>query len=954
MEDISDIIENIAINYNELEPGKAYMKQQISDFYKTNKIKIDFNYCHIALSRNGGLIAICKVQNYFDISKTGKLNNNIIVMFQNAKIIYEIKIDWNFNKRWIVCLDFTYNQKLYGILNDGGIFKFNYRERKRKEKITAPILKEEGIKNAKFFKNGFIAQTPKDIFYYIKDIKNPMPIMIYDAQVINLPPQIDFITISEDNSKSNRIELLLTYGNGNGVVHIEQKKEGSSNYQVNINNENAEVIGINLLLKGELEPYSLNNERQRQKGEYPDGFGKIAAIAISPSGKKIALYNNIHKVAFIINSNFNGNYSKIFFKFNQQEHSKEEINEFNAILEYKQHNQFLFCGEDAVAIVGQRFIILSSPKAKEVITYLIKEGGEFLAMQGNAFCKCASEIDGLRVLTGDGVYLINQISKELYDITYPFSNAKSKNLLKIYLNTFSPKYNSHKDIKNLPDIEPLIFDLQLASANIFWTKEDEDEQKKKIQLFLLKAAQYGKNFVKEGEFNFDKFNAICKDIRIVNQLRNDDYFPLFITFKEYQEYQHLDIIEILIQYKNFKSASQISNYLEYDTQKIMYKFMIEKMKHKIKIIEKSYFKENEIDEEKIYQELLDDIEKLKDISYVKLAKKAIQFGNEKFAMKLLDQEKSALTKIPQLLELNKIINSLSICFETFDFNIISIVLDKISKNKLNSKFDNEEIFFENLCKPELQKHHSKIILFFKKYKPEKLEFFLLKTKNYNELLYLKLDKLFNSHNSEEKLSIIKEIKADIKNYDPKFKKYIENLENFVKFRKSCLEESIIHYSEKNIYNKNIYECFLEGCKKGKFNFIEGKNKNLEYSSKKLNIIRFRAYLQMNRPEAIDEQLEKTSLKKLGLTPMNMAEIYYDYKFYDKATEYILQVKESNYSIYCIELLKNMGKYKEALELIISDKDIEDKAVLVREILVKDPELKNLVDELSVKYKVSLW
>lgn len=110
MEDISDIIENIAINYNELEPGKAYMKQQISDFYKTNKIKIDFNYCHIALSRNGGLIAICKVQNYFDISKTGKLNNNIIVMFQNAKIIYEIKIDWNFNKRWIVCLDFTYNQ----------------------------------------------------------------------------------------------------------------------------------------------------------------------------------------------------------------------------------------------------------------------------------------------------------------------------------------------------------------------------------------------------------------------------------------------------------------------------------------------------------------------------------------------------------------------------------------------------------------------------------------------------------------------------------------------------------------------------------------------------------------------------------------------------------------------------------------------------------------------------
>jgi len=65
--------------------------------------------------------------------------------------------------------------------------------------------------------------------------------------------------------------------------------------------------------------------------------------------------------------------------------------------------------------------------------------------------------------------------------------------------------------------------------------------------------------------------------------------------------------------------------------------MFEKLKHKIKIAGMYRFsqdknKDNENKEEIIYQELLDDIEKLSEISYVKLAKKTIQFGSTKFAI----------------------------------------------------------------------------------------------------------------------------------------------------------------------------------------------------------------------------------------------------------------------------------------------------------------------------------
>ena len=121
----------------------------------------------------------------------------------------------------------------------------------------------------------------------------------------------------------------------------------------------------------------------------------------------------------------------------------------------------------------------------------------------------------------------------------------------------------------------------------------------------------------------------------------------------------------------------------------------------------------------------------------------------------------------------------------------------------------------------------------------------------------------------------------------------------------------------------------------------------------MNIIRFRSCLEKNIPEVIDTILEKTPLKKLGLTPLNMGEIYYDYKFYNKATEYLMQVKESGNNNYVVTMLKNMGKNKEALEVIFSDKDNDNLPLLVNDILKIEPSLKGYVDELCSKYKISL-
>lgn len=263
---------------------------------------------------------------------------------------------------------------------------------------------------------------------------------------------------------------------------------------------------------------------------------------------------------------------------------------------------------------------------------------------------------------------------------------------------------------------------------------------------------------------------------------------------------------------------------------------------------------------------------------------------------------------------------------------------------------------EILCSPELKHHQQKILLFLKKFKPYKVKEFLKKTNNNTELFYMKLNELFKAQTLEKKKILFEECKTLCKNSDvfSKYKKYLENLEHVFNFKKSCIDENIIHYSELEPYKLTVNDCFLNGTKNNKYNWLETQNnKFLDYSNKKLNIIRFRSCLEKNIPEVIDTILEKTPLKKLGLTPLNMGEIYYDYKFYNKATEYLMQVKESGNNNYVVTMLKNMGKNKEALEVIFSDKDNDNLPLLVNDILKIEPSLKGYVDELCSKYKISL-
>jgi hypothetical protein len=117
--------------------------------------------------------------------------------------------------------------------------------------------------------------------------------------------------------------------------------------------------------------------------------------------------------------------------------------------------------------------------------------------------------------------------------------------------------------------------------------------------------------------------------------------------------------------------------------------------------------------------------------------------------------------------------------------------------------------------------------------------------------------------------------------------------------------------------------------------------------KKITYIKFKRWASTNRIEKIENDISKIGYKKLDITPLIVAKIFYNIKDYERATKY---VQESNDLIDFdekIKLLKKMNKHEIAIEHIMREKKI-DKEEYLEGILKEKPELKQKVDSYGKK------
>ena len=190
-------------------------------------------------------------------------------------------------------------------------------------------------------------------------------------------------------------------------------------------------------------------------------------------------------------------------------------------------------------------------------------------------------------------------------------------------------------------------------------------------------------------------------------------------------------------------------------------------------------------------------------------------------------------------------------------------------------------------------------------------------------------------------------------FDYKFyKNYLNDLENSMKFKFDCMDKkvNIIRKTDLNSFDNSIYDCYKLGFKSDKYDWIENQNKKtFDMGNKKMSYLRLRSFAEAGKINLIEDAIKKYTLKKMGLTPLNVAEIYFEFKEYDKAVEYIKQIKDGQFYHYKIEMLKYMEKYTDALEVIISDSESDKMIFMINEILNKRPDLKKKAEELYRKY-----
>ena len=934
-------LEILSSNFRKMDEKMSFMKEQFSKFELSEKLNINFSKCHVAISPNGGYIAICKKKDYYIEDQYSKIREYILILHQDGKTNYSIPIDWIYEKRWIVELDFNEKEQLFGICNDGSILKFDIINSRAVKKITFEHFQNDNIYKAKFLGKGFIALTESGTFYLVNDIKNPELFKFFPMkEILGFSNDVEFLIIPSSNSKSQKNELLITNEKGNGVIHF--TPSGSEFY----NEDNTKINGLSLIYKDKLELYNLNqpdNENKDETNPNEKSLGKILSFAISPSKSQIALLNSEGYVFF-----FHSTLDLDLSKFPQTKVKYNPSPESSEALKYKSGHQFVYCGEDAICLIGQLNILLLNAIDKTV-EYKINETEDLNpSSEDFYFCKCISEKDGLRIVTGKTVSFIKKVPNELREILGN-ENTSTKKLLNVYNGSITKEGNSEMEIREISsELGNAINRLQLAAAHIYWLDKDIYKEKKKIQLYILNAAQFGKSFISKDEFDFNKFVETCKDIRIINNLRNHNTKCSLITYDEYKAMTPKELIRKLLLQQNYSLASEICNYLDYSDKKVYQSYAISNIKRLPNNCTISQ-------QNKLYNDLINKFQGVQNISYIKIAKKAFKYEKYEIGLKFLDNEKSILIKIPQYIKLKKWDKALELALETYDNNILNAVLDKILRN------ENVSVFISIVSK--YSKAKSAIINFLTKKAPDQLEYYLRELKNNEYMLFYYLELFFNSKTIEDKkkyVKIAKDIEKDETGVEHKFyRNYLECLEKSINFKNECIKSSIEDEKidiDEDKYDDSIYDCYKLGIINGKEAMIESQNnKNFLLGNKKLTLIKFRTYAENGRFDEIESIINKFTLKKLGLSPLNIAEIYLEFNKYDKAVEYIKQIYDVDYFDYKIDMLIYMEKYEDALEVIISDKnkDMEKTKRLVDNIEKKRPDLKKRIEDLCLQYKVNL-
>ena len=929
----------------------VYSRNYSENYYIVDKMtknsyvqanKLNFKYLFVTICKNGGLIAMCKTPDYF-ISKDNPLNKHLIVMHQDSGTIYKI---WNsdlFTKRKLVGLEFNDKEQLYAFCDDGEIFKVDIL---RKQVIQLPLnyiqLQNEKILKVKPFEKGFIILTGAGTIFYLKDLKNKeesleFMVSLRDNLKIKEFQDCDFLAIpSEQTEKDSDEEILVMKPNQEGVYLIKKIKSSGTQFMAKSKKQDYSNMNINVLFlnssnieKFDTKLHQIDNEDLENQLNENLRIGPISGFAISNSKKKIALYVSKKKSVYMFSSNIPSkgrlNFKKYQFKFEFDEFEPEDnIKEKNKILNFN-NKELVFLNDDCVAICGGRWVVMVNEKGDTLIEEICneKDKNDISKTDDYVYCKSVSEVDGFRLLTKEEVSLFRKLPEDLKPVYNHFNTTPTKILLSSYEKYLAKDPFSNDELREIKDnLSDSIFCLAKAAGYLYWVEKEQDTHaKKELQTYFLKAANYGKCIFGKAEFNFDKFNNLLMDLRIINALRNYEKQSRFLTLEEYEclvSDSSDGILKKTMRQLNFKLAFEIAKFIGLPERDVYLKYAIKKIQ-KIEI-------EDSKEADEVYSELIPMLKKLENISYIDIAKKCFKYKKFKLGKKFLENEKSSLVKIPQYLELKDWNKAIKLAIESNDINAITVVLDNVYKveqetAKIKDDAVNDQFVFYLAQYPNIK---IQVINYLKKNnKLKTLQAYLIEIKDTEELFYFTVENFFQSKTKNEREEILKQLKSyKFEKSDNKkfFENYISDLESSLKFKKECLEKGIYTKNDTTNFDNSIFDCF-EKAIPTEFDWVLKQNHNyFKLSNRKITILRFKQLFKNKKIDEIENIINKEGIKKLDISYVKIAKMFFDNGNREKALEYAQ--KENNELLVeeKVDILIKLEKYIEAAEAALKIKD----------------------------------
>ncbi|XP_056156958.1 vacuolar protein sorting-associated protein 16 homolog isoform X1 [Lampris incognitus] len=280
-------------------------------------------------------------------------------------------------------------------------------------------------------------------------------------------------------------------------------------------------------------------------------------------------------------------------------------------------------------------------------------------------CVCVGELDGVRLIGGSRHELLQEVPAVCEEIFKIASMAPGALLLEAHKEYEKSSQKADEYLREIKEQS------MLGEAVRQCVEAAGHEQDSQTQKALLRAASFGKCFL--NTFSPDTFVSICRDLRVLNAVRNYTVgMPL--THTQYKQMTVQVLIDRLVYRHFYPLAIEICQYLKIPE----YQGVSRVLKHwaccKVQQKEES--------DDVIARAVSTKLGETPGISFSHIASKAYTCGRTELAIKLLDYEPRSGEQVPLLLKMKRSQLALSKAIESGDTDLVYTVVSFL-KNEMN-------------------------------------------------------------------------------------------------------------------------------------------------------------------------------------------------------------------------------------------------------------------------------